>query len=284
MKSRTRIPSRPATVRKGRTDAGRGAAALGRHVATSSSVSVEGIAQVDVSRAERTCFPEIIFCENKRLDQIVAIAQRLHDHTRLALGTRCSPAFFPALKKAFPRGHFVPDAKSFRVGRPLPRLARGSVGIISAGTTDIPVCEEAALVLESLGVETHRIYDVGVAGIHRLFAQDAVIRQADVLIAVAGMEGALPSVLGGLYPQPIVAVPTSNGYGAALAGFTPLLGMLTGCAPGVTVVNIDNGVGAAAAAFKILNLVASRAQIVPPTVRANGGRPQTTDATKERGR
>jgi NCAIR mutase (PurE)-related protein len=129
---------------------------------------------------------------------------------------------------------------------------------VSAGTTDIPVCEEAALILESLGIETRRIYDVGVAGIHRLFANDDRIRESDVLIVAAGMEGALPSVLGGLYPHPIIAVPTSNGYGTALGGFTPLLAMLTGCSPGVTVVNIDNGVGAAAAAFKILNLVASR--------------------------
>ncbi len=161
----------------------------------------------------------------------------------------------PGLEESFPRGHFVPEARSFRIGRPLARVAGASVAIISAGTTDIPVCEEAAIVLESLGVETHRLYDVGVAGIHRLFAKDAVIRRSDVLIAVAGMEGALPSVLGGLYSQPIIAVPTSNGYGAALGGFTALLGMLTGCAPGVTVVNIDNGVGAAAAAFKILHLV-----------------------------
>jgi NCAIR mutase (PurE)-related protein len=217
------------------------------------------MAQVDVSRSERTAFPEVIFCENKRLQQIVAIAKRLYTHTELALGTRCPTEFFPALKKTFPRGHFVPEARSFRIGRPPGKTTGASAAIISAGTTDIPVCEEAALVLESLGVETHRIYDVGVAGIHRLFAQDALIRRSDVLIAVAGMEGALPSVLGGLYPQPIIAVPTSNGYGAALGGFTPLLGMLTGCAPGVTVVNIDNGVGAAAAAFKILNLVAGKA-------------------------
>lgn len=229
------------------------------HVATSSAVPVEGIAQVDVSRSERTAFPEVIFCENKRLDQILAIAERLYAHAKLALGTRCPPDLFPALKKSFPRGHFVPEARSFRIGRPLAKITGASAAIISAGTTDIPVCEEAALVLESLGVETHRIYDVGVAGIHRLFAKDALIRRSDVLIAVAGMEGALPSVLGGLYPQPIIAVPTSTGYGAALGGFTPLLGMLTGCAPGVTVVNIDNGVGAAAAAFKILNLVARKA-------------------------
>lgn len=228
------------------------------YVAGAPAEPVKGIAQVDVSRAERTAFPEVIFCENKGLDQILAIANRLYAHTKLALGTRCPPEFFPALKKSFPRGHFVPEARSFRIGRPLARLSGSAVGIISAGTTDIPVCEEAALVLESLGVETHRMYDVGVAGIHRLFARDALIRRSDVLIAVAGMEGALPSVLGGLYQQPIIAVPTSNGYGAALGGFTSLLGMLTGCAPGVTVVNIDNGVGAAAAAFKILNLVTRR--------------------------
>jgi hypothetical protein len=217
-------------------------------------VPVDGIAHIDVSRSERTCFPEIIFCQNKRVDQIVAIAERLHAHTKLALGTRCPPEFFPALKKAFPKGHFVPAAMSFRIGRPRARMTNVSAGIISAGTTDVPVCEEAALILESLGVETRRIYDVGVAGIHRLFAKDGLIRDSDVLIVVAGMEGALPSVLGGLYPQPIIAVPTSNGYGAALAGFTALFAMLTACSPGVTVVNIDNGVGAAAAAFKIVNL------------------------------
>ena len=151
--------------------------------------------------AVRTAFPEVIFCENKRLDQIVAITKRLHAHTALALGTRCPAEFFPALKKTFPRGHFVPEARSFRIGRPLAKIRGASAGIISAGTTDIPVCEEAALVLESLGVATHRIYDVGVAGIHRLFAKDALIRRCDVLIAVAGMEGALPSVLAGLYPS-----------------------------------------------------------------------------------
>jgi NCAIR mutase (PurE)-related protein len=222
------------------------------------SVLLEGTAHLDVSRSERTAFPEIIFCEKKRVDQILAIAGHLHAHTKMALGTRCPPGFFPALKEAFPKGHFVPEAGSFRIGRPLPRMRAVSAGVISAGTTDIPVCEEAALILESLGVETHRIYDVGVAGIHRLFAKDGLIREPNVLIVVAGMEGALPSVVGGLYPQPIIAVPTSNGYGAALGGFTALFAMLTGCAPGVTVVNIDNGVGAAAAAFKILNLVVGK--------------------------
>jgi pyridinium-3,5-biscarboxylic acid mononucleotide synthase len=259
MKSTTKSASRGETGPKGRPHAAPSVAHLARHTAASSAAPVEGIAQVDVSRSERTAFPEVIFCENKRLDQILAIAERLYAHTKQALGTRCPPDFFPALKKSFPRGHFVPEARSFRIGRPRARIAGASAAIISAGTTDIPVCEEAALVLESLGVETHRIYDVGVAGIHRLFAKDALIRRSDVLIAVAGMEGALPSVLGGLYPQPIIAVPTSNGYGAALAGFTALLAMLTGCAPGVTVVNIDNGVGAAAAAFKILNLIARMA-------------------------
>jgi pyridinium-3,5-biscarboxylic acid mononucleotide synthase len=222
------------------------------------AVPVGDMANVDVSRAARTAFPEVIFCQNKRAEQIVEIAEHLYEHTGLAIGTRCPQALFPAMKKNFPEGHFVTESGSFRIGAAAPRVAGVCAGIVAAGTTDIPVCEEAALILESLGIETHRVYDVGVAGIHRLFAKDDVIHRADVLIVVAGMEGALPSVLGGLYAQPIVAVPTSNGYGTALGGFTALFAMLTGCAPGVTVVNIDNGVGAAAAAFKILNLLAGR--------------------------
>jgi NCAIR mutase (PurE)-related protein len=257
MKSTLEHSSRRKSRRPASADAAQSVPHLARHVASSSSVPVDGIAHVDVSRTERTSFPEVIFCQNKTLDQIVRIADRLHAHTGLALGTRCPPAFFAKLKKTFPKGHFVAQASAFRIGKPWRPRTVARVGIVSAGTTDIPVCEEAALILESLGIETERIYDVGVAGIHRLFANDGRIRGSAVLVVVAGMEGALPSVLGGLYPQPIIAVPTSNGYGAALAGFTPLLAMLTGCSPGVTVVNIDNGVGAAAAAFKILNLVAA---------------------------
>lgn len=219
------------------------------------SVPVDGIAQIDVSRVERTAFPEVIYCENKRLEHIVEIAARLHAHTGLALGTRCPPAYFSQLEEAFSNGYFVREASAFRVGEPWTATTASIVGVVSAGTTDIPVCEETVLILESLGVDTRRVYDVGVAGIHRLFASDGIIRDCDALIVAAGMEGALPSVVGGLYSQPVIAVPTSNGYGAALRGLTPLLSMLTGCSPGVTVVNIDNGVGAAAAAFRILHLV-----------------------------
>jgi hypothetical protein len=224
----------------------------------STSVGIKDYAEIDVSRFERTSFPEIIYCENKRIDQIVAITKRLYAHRKLVLGTRCSPEYFPRLKKFFRSGRFIQEGQCFRIGNPLPTLGPFSVGIISAGTTDIMACEEAALILESLGVEVQRIYDVGVAGIHRLFANDSRIKQSDVLVVAAGMEGALPSVIGGMYHQPIVAIPTSVGYGTALAGFTALFAMLTSCSPGITVVNINNGVGAAAAAFKILKLVKSK--------------------------
>jgi len=233
-------------------------AGMARILAGSTSVAVQDFAEIDISRFERTAFPEIIYCENKRVDQVVAIARRLYAHRKLVLGTRCPPEYFPKLKRTFRTGRFVQEAQCFRIGNPLPVLGDATVGIISAGTTDITACEEAALVLESLGVTVLRIYDVGVAGIHRLFANDAPIKRSDVLIVAAGMEGALPSVVGGMYHQPIIAVPTSVGYGTSLAGFTALFAMLTSCSPGITVVNINNGVGAAAAAFKILRLVSSK--------------------------
>jgi pyridinium-3,5-biscarboxylic acid mononucleotide synthase len=221
----------------------------------SSSVhTIEDYAKLDMSRRDRTSIPEVIYCENKPADRIVAIAKALYAQQKLVLGTRCPKEFFPKIKKAFPHGFFLRDARSFRIGNPLPQVSGVRVGIVSAGTTDITACEEAALILESLGIDVQRVFDVGVAGIHRLFANDTKLRDCDVLIVAAGMEGALPSVIAGLYPQPIIALPTSVGYGTALSGFTALFAMLTSCAPGVTVVNIDNGVGAAAAAFKILSL------------------------------
>jgi NCAIR mutase (PurE)-related protein len=216
--------------------------------------TIEEYAKLDMSRRERTSIPEVIYCENKSIDRIISIAKALYTKQKLVLGTRCPKEFFPKLKKAFPQGMFLQDARSFRIGKPLPHVAGGRIGIVSAGTTDITACEEAALILESLGIEVQRVFDVGVAGIHRLFANDTNLRDCDILIVAAGMEGALPSVIAGLYPQPIIALPTSIGYGTALSGFTALFAMLTSCAPGVTVVNIDNGVGAAAAAVKILSL------------------------------
>jgi NCAIR mutase (PurE)-related protein len=215
---------------------------------------IEEYAKLDLSRQERTSIPEVIYCENKSVEHITAIAKALYARRRLVLGTRCPLELFPQLQRAFPKGLFIPDAQSFRIGAPLPPIGNRRVGIASGGTTDIRACEEAALVLESLGVEVARVYDVGVAGIHRALANGQKLSRCDVLIVAAGMEGALPSVIAGLYPQPVIALPTSIGYGTALSGFTALFAMLTSCAPGVAVVNIDNGVGAAAAAFKILSL------------------------------
>jgi pyridinium-3,5-biscarboxylic acid mononucleotide synthase len=216
--------------------------------------TIEEYAKLDMSRRDRTSIPEVIYCENKSLERIITIAKVLFEKQKLVLGTRCPIEFFPQLKRAFPKGLFLKDARSFRIGKPLPKIPGRRIGIVSAGTTDSTACEEAALVLESLGVEVQRVFDVGVAGIHRLFANDTKLRDCDVLIVAAGMEGALPSVIAGLYPQPIIALPTSVGYGTALSGFTALFAMLTSCAPGVAVVNIDNGVGAAAAAIKIISL------------------------------
>ncbi len=233
-------------------------AEMAKVLSGSRSVAVKDFAEIDVSRFERTAFPEIIYCENKRLDQIVSIAKRFSSHKQLVLGTRCPPEFFPKLRKTFRSGLFIQDAQCFRIGKRMTNMSDATVGVISAGTTDIVACEESALILESLGVAVQRIYDVGVAGIHRLFANDARIKKSDVLIVAAGMEGALPSVVGGMYHQPIIAIPTSVGYGTSLAGFTALFAMLTSCSPGITVVNINNGVGAAAAAFKILKLVDSK--------------------------
>jgi len=207
----------------------------------------------DHARQQRTLIPELIYCENKSVGQIILIAKKLYAKQKLVLGTRCPAEFFPKLKKAFPGIHIIQDSHCFRIGKPLKAMSMAKIGIVSAGTTDIAVCEEAALMLESLGVSVERVYDVGVAGIHRLFAKDDRLKRCSVLIVAAGMEGALPSVVAGLYPQPLIAIPTSIGYGTALSGFTALFAMLTSCAPGVTVVNIDNGVGAAAAAFKIIS-------------------------------
>jgi pyridinium-3,5-biscarboxylic acid mononucleotide synthase len=226
-----------------------------RKAHTSSIHAIKDFAKIDLSRHERTAIPEVIYCENKSQEQITAIIKAIYSEKKLVLGTRCPAEFFPQLKKAFPGGLFLKNSRSFRIGRPMPAFKGGSVGIVSAGTTDIRICEEAALVLESLGVEVNRIYDVGVAGIHRLFANNDTLQDCKVLIVAAGMEGALPSVVAGLYPQPVIALPTSIGYGTALSGFTALFAMLTSCAPGVTVVNIDNGVGAASAAYKILTML-----------------------------
>jgi len=181
-----------------------------------SFVHVSDFAKLDTSRQERTSIPEVIYCENKSFEQIVTIARTILSQKEYVLGTRCPHNYFPKLEKTFPNGKFLKEARAFRIGKSAPKIQGCSVGIISAGTTDLIACEEAALVLESLGIHVQRIYDVGVAGIHRLLANDSKIKDIDVLIVAAGMEGALPSVVAGLYPQPIIALPTSIGYGTAL--------------------------------------------------------------------
>ena len=195
----------------------------------------------------------MVFCEGKTVEQVVAICDRLAAATGGFLGTRCSAAQAEALTKRFPDAAWHSLARVI-VQRPAnspPPADTGTILVVSAGTSDLPVAEEAALVAESFGHRVARLADVGVAGIHRLLAEGARLHQARVIIVVAGMEGALPSVVGGLVAVPVIAVPTSVGYGASFGGLAALLGMLNSCAAGVTVVNIDNGFGAAAAASRI---------------------------------
>ncbi|MEO2169311.1 MAG: nickel pincer cofactor biosynthesis protein LarB, partial [bacterium] len=188
-------------------------------------------------------------------EQIVAIASRLAQSEQNVLVTRIARDAAAALKQALPETEYDATARLARILRkPATPEAIGTILVVAAGTTDLPVAEEAIGTLEILGHPVERLYDVGVAGLHRLLSEKEAITQANVLIVVAGMEGALPSVVAGLVERPVIAVPTSVGYGAAMAGFTALFGMLTSCATGITVVNIDNGFGAAMAAAQINTL------------------------------
>jgi pyridinium-3,5-biscarboxylic acid mononucleotide synthase len=211
-------------------------------------------ARVDHHRALRQGQPEVVFCEGKTPEQVVAICERLAAMSGGFLGTRCGEAHAAAVRRAFPDAVWSPLARTVHLlpeGRSAAPPDAGTILVVSAGTSDLPVAEEAAVVAEVFGHRVERLVDVGVAGIHRLLASNDRLRQADVIIVVAGMEGALPSVVGGLVPVPVIAVPTSVGYGASFCGLAALLGMLNSCAAGVTVVNIDNGFGAAAAASRI---------------------------------
>lgn len=210
-------------------------------------------ARIDDSREARTGIPEIVWGENKSIDQLVPIVRRMTERQTLILVSRLDETKGQLLAREFPAGTYHREARMFslRLESREEIKTRGTMIILAAGTSDIPVAEEASVTASLLGSRVERIYDVGVAGIHRLFSQLDRIRQASVLIVIAGMEGALPSVVAGLVGLPIVAVPTSVGYGTGLGGVAALLAMLNGCAPGVTVVNIDNGVGAAVAAHLI---------------------------------
>ncbi|MBA7536591.1 Pyridinium-3,5-biscarboxylic acid mononucleotide synthase [subsurface metagenome] len=201
-----------------------------------------GYAKVDLHREKRKGFPEVVFGEGKTKKQILNIAARILKSNNKVLLTRVLPKLANVLKSKYKKGKYYKDARIFYIGTK-PKQS-GLICILTGGTADIPVAEEAAVTAEIMGSKVKKIYDVGVAGIHRILSFRKEIEKARVLIVVAGMDGVLASVAGGLFAKPIIAVPTSVGYGLSLKGITPLLTMLNSCAPGVAVVNIDNGFGA----------------------------------------
>lgn len=213
-----------------------------------------GYARLDTHRSLRNGFPEVVFCLGKRTEQIVGIIARLAQGNEPVLATRAIPEVAEAVKNILPEADYNEIGRTIVVEKqPIPK-ASGKILVVSAGTADIPVAEEAAVTADVMGNHVERLYDVGVAGLHRLLSDLDLILSASVLIVVAGMEGALPSVVGGLVERPVIAVPTSVGYGASFGGIAALLGMLNSCASGVTVVNIDNGFGAGYAASLINGL------------------------------
>jgi NCAIR mutase (PurE)-related protein len=208
----------------------------------------------DTHRVIRQGFPEAVFAEGKTLAQTTDALTSLVVAHGCALATRVSAESAALLLRRFPAGVYDEVSKLYRIGEMGGAFLSGPVAVVCAGTSDLPVAEEAAQTLEFAGARVNRITDVGVAGLHRVLARLDDLRSASVVIAIAGMEGALPSVLGGLVAAPVIAVPTSVGYGANLGGISALLGMLNSCASGLMVVNIDNGFGAAVAALRVLNM------------------------------
>jgi NCAIR mutase (PurE)-related protein len=213
-----------------------------------------GFAKIDHHREVRKGFPEIIFGQGKTAGQIIKIARAICNRGNSLLITRAGPEIYRKIRPKIPGCRYNPLGKTIALKKKRAAPGRGKIVIITAGTSDIPVAEEAFVTCEMLGNEAERIYDVGVAGLHRLFGEMEKVRKARLIIAVAGMEGALPSVLAGLVSAPIIAVPTSVGYGASLHGISALLAMLNSCPGGVAVVNIDNGFGAAYLASLINHL------------------------------
>lgn len=226
-----------------------------------------GFAKVDNHRTIRTGYPEVVFCQGKTPDQVAEILKNLSERNPRVMGTRASEKDFEKTRELIPDACYHEKARIIEVnresgaggrktddGRSASERRTGRVAVVTAGTADIPVSEEAAVTCEIMGKEADRIYDVGVSGIHRLLENIDRINQADVIIVAAGMEGALASVVGGLTAKPVIAVPTSVGYGSSFEGLSALLCMLNSCASGVGVVNIDNGFGAAALAVSILDV------------------------------
>jgi hypothetical protein len=211
-----------------------------------------GFAKVDYGRLKRIRIPEVIFCPGKNIDEITVILKKLYEKNGRALATRASQEVWEAVKDCFPQAEYYPRGRVIVVGElPQPRGER-YVAVVTGGTSDIPVGEEAVVTLRFLGERAKEIYDVGIAGVHRLLDNTEQLRGASLIIAVAGMEGALPSLLASLLGKPIIAVPTSVGYGASFGGIAPLLSMLNSCAPGIAVVNIDGGFSASVFAHLLL--------------------------------
>lgn len=203
-----------------------------------------GFAKIDNHRSLRRGFPEVIFGKGKTVEHVVKIAKRIIGHDGILLITHADEKIFSRLKKSYPKLSYVKKARIISYRKTPPALKKGTVLIITAGTADLPVAEEARATLEVMGNRIETLYDVGVAGLHRILDKRAVLERASVIIVIAGMEGALASVVSGLVSRAVIAVPTSVGYGASFSGIAPLLTMMNCCSPGVAVVNIDNGFGA----------------------------------------
>jgi pyridinium-3,5-biscarboxylic acid mononucleotide synthase len=210
-----------------------------------------GFARIDHHREMRTGYPEIIYCAGKTIDQVREIFTVMSRKENNVIGTRANTDMYEAVKAVHSDAVYYPMARIISLRKKIPEQTKSSIAVITAGTSDMPVAEEAAITAELLGNKVLRIYDAGVAGIHRLVDKLPEIRKCRVVIVIAGMEGALASVVGGLVDKPVIAVPTSVGYGANFGGISALLAMLTSCSTGVTVVNIDNGFGAGFSASMI---------------------------------
>ena len=214
--------------------------------------SLDQFAKIDHHRQLRTGFPEVIWGADKTVEQLIKIITAMRSDNAVVMATRIEPEVYQELHAAIPDLIYYPMARICSLSKPQTPTRSGKISILTAGTADIPVATEAAITAELCGFEVVRLWDVGVAGIHRLLSNSQVVYDADVLIVVAGMEGALPSVVAGMADCPVIAVPTSVGYGASFSGVAPLLTMLNSCAAGIGVVNIDNGFGAAILAGQIL--------------------------------
>ena len=201
-------------------------------------------AKIDTHRSLRKGFPETIFCQGKTISQILKILEEMSKKNHNVLATKANKKIYAAVKKVYPDAEYNELAKTIVIKRGKLKLKKGKILVITAGTSDIPVAEEAVVTAELMGNKVEKVYDIGVAGIHRLFDIKEKIFDSNVIIVVAGMEGALASIVGGLAARPVIAVPTSVGYGASFKGIAPLLTMMNSCAEGVVVVNIDNGFGA----------------------------------------